>query len=54
MKRGMTFKERAKLGMEIIARQPLLTAEEALASVKRVHDRGLFKRKKKGAKGNPK
>jgi hypothetical protein len=54
MKKGMTFKERAKIGKEIIARQPQLTPEQALASVKRVHDRGLFHRKKKGARGNPK
>jgi hypothetical protein len=54
MKKGMTFKERAKLGMEIISRQPLLTSEEALASVLRVHDGRLPRAKKKRTKGNPK
>jgi hypothetical protein len=54
MKKGMTFKERAKLGMEIISRQQPLTPEEALASVRRVHDGSVPRAKKKWTKGNPK
>ena len=47
MKPGMTFKERAKLGMEMLSRQPQLTYEEALASVERVHC-GVFPKRKEG------
>ena len=47
MKAGISFKERAKLGLEMLSRQPSHTYEEMLASVKSVRESRFPKEKPK-------
>ena len=56
MKPGMTFKERSKLGMELLSKQPPFTAEQMKASVERVHAGSLLSVKERieNAKTDPK
>ena len=52
----MTFKERSKLGMELLSKQPPFTAEQMKASVERVHPGSLLSVKERieNAKTDPK
>ena len=56
MKPGMTFKERSKLGMEMLSKQPPFTFEEMKASIDRVHAGSLqsVKERIENAKTDPK
>ena len=55
MKPGMTFKERSKLGMEMLSKQPPFTFEEMKASIDRVHAGSLqsVKERIENAKTDP-
>ena len=48
MKLKISLQERAKLGMEMLSRQPHFTSEEMLASVKRLHEGHSSNAKPKG------
>ncbi|MDX6187890.1 hypothetical protein SGQ83_00880 [Flavobacterium sp. Fl-318] len=43
----LTFKERAKIGMEILAKQKPVTLEQARAQAKRLSESSTSKEKKK-------
>ena len=45
----LSFAERAKLAMEILSKQPLVTLEEAREQARRVRERGTSKKKKQRA-----
>ena len=43
----MSFKERARLGMEMLSKEPPLTSKEMLESVRMVHENSAKNKKRK-------